>query len=71
MRLLAAAFLLLAAAGARPQSAVASRTQDIARRIRADVEFLASDSLEGRDTGSRGYAIAADYVAGAVPRDRA
>ena len=34
-----------------------------ARRVRADVEFLASDSLEGRDTGSKGYAIAADYVA--------
>ena len=33
------------------------------RRVRADVEFLASDNLEGRDTGSRGYAIAADYVA--------
>ena len=31
--------------------------------MRADVEFLASDSLEGRDTGSRGYLIAADYVA--------
>ncbi|MBA3667860.1 MAG: M20/M25/M40 family metallo-hydrolase [Sphingomonas sp.] len=36
----------------------------IARRVRADVEFLASDRLEGRDTGSRGHAIAADYVAG-------
>ena len=35
----------------------------MARRIRADVEFLASDNLEGRDTGSRGYSIAADYVA--------
>jgi hypothetical protein len=35
----------------------------MARRIHADVEFLASDNLEGRDTGSRGYGIAADYVA--------
>jgi len=34
-----------------------------AQRIRADVEFLASDLLEGRDTGSRGYDIAAAYVA--------
>ncbi|MDQ3478653.1 MAG: M20/M25/M40 family metallo-hydrolase [Pseudomonadota bacterium] len=34
-----------------------------AQRIRADVEFLASDLLEGRDTGSRGHEIAASYVA--------
>jgi Zn-dependent M28 family amino/carboxypeptidase len=32
-------------------------------RIRADLEFLADDMLEGRDTGSRGYRIAANYVA--------
>jgi hypothetical protein len=58
MRLLAAALLLLSLpATAQPAE------QDIARRVRADVEFLASDNLEGRDTGSRGYAIAADYVA--------
>ena len=34
-----------------------------AERIRAHVEFLASDLLEGRDTGSRGHRIAANYVA--------
>jgi len=32
-------------------------------RVRADVEFLASDLLEGRETGSEGYEIAAAYVA--------
>ena len=32
-------------------------------RIKADLEFLADDALEGRDTGSRGYRIAANYVA--------
>jgi hypothetical protein len=31
--------------------------------VRADVEFLADDLLEGRDTGSRGHAIAAAFVA--------
>ncbi len=31
--------------------------------MRAHVEFLASDALEGRETGSRGYDIAAEYVA--------
>jgi hypothetical protein len=34
-----------------------------ADRVRADVAFLADDLLEGRDTGSIGYEIAARYVA--------
>jgi len=32
-------------------------------RFRAHVQFLADDLLEGRDTGSRGYDVAARYVA--------
>jgi hypothetical protein len=60
MRLIAAACLLMAAP-ALTQAPAAD--PGMARRIRADVEFLASDKLEGRDTGSRGHAIAADYVA--------
>lgn len=32
-------------------------------RIRAHVEFLASDALEGRETGTRGYDVAALYAA--------
>lgn len=51
-----AAALLGAAPAPQPQTAAAER-------VRADVEFLASDLLEGRDTGSRGYDIAAAYVA--------
>lgn len=31
--------------------------------VRAHMKFLADDLLEGRDTGSRGYDIAANYVA--------
>jgi hypothetical protein len=61
MRLLAAALLLFVAVPAVAQAPAAD--PGMARRIRADVEFLASDNLEGRDTGSRGHAIAADYVA--------
>jgi hypothetical protein len=61
MRLIAAA-LLVVAATAQAQAPGAAE-QDIARRVRADVEFLAQDGLEGRDTGSKGYAIAAQYVA--------
>jgi hypothetical protein len=61
MRLLAAGLLALAAtAQAQTPPAV---DPDVARRVRADVEFLSSDLLEGRDTGSKGYAIAAEYVA--------
>ena len=37
-------------------------TSSAADRVRAHVEFLASDLLEGRDTGTRGYDIAAAYV---------
>ena len=60
MRLIAAG-LLFAAATVHAQAP--SVEQDAARRVRADVEFLASDALEGRDTGSKGYVIAAEYVA--------
>ena len=61
MRLIAAALLVIAATvQAQPPTSV---EQDIARRVQADVEFRASDQLEGRDTGSKGYLIAADYVA--------
>ena len=34
-----------------------------ARRIEADVRFLADDLLEGREAGTRGYALASLYVA--------
>jgi len=37
-------------------------------RIRADINFLADDALEGRDTGSAGYRIAANYVAARFDR---
>jgi peptidase M28-like protein len=40
----------------------AARPTFTAERVRAHVAFLADDRLEGRDTGSRGYDIAAKYV---------
>ena len=51
---------LVSAAAAPAQQAIDPAA---AQRVRADVEFLASDLLEGRDTGSRGYDIGASYVA--------
>jgi hypothetical protein len=62
MRLLSAITLFLASASVHAAT-VAPADPGSIQRVRADVEFLASDSLEGRDTGSKGYVIAADYVA--------
>ena len=62
----AAAFMaLLALAGCERAPAPSSTTADpaAAQRIEADVRFLADDKLEGRETGTRGYDLAADYVA--------
>jgi Peptidase family M28 len=53
----AIAFVALMLAGA------ASAQTFSAERVRADVAFLADDLLEGRATGSRGYDVAAHYVA--------
>lgn len=57
-----AAFLALVplAAAAAAQSPSADFTPE---RFRAHVAFLADDLLEGRETGTRGYGIAARYVA--------
>jgi hypothetical protein len=60
--ILRACAILLGAAllgGAAPPA----REQAAAERVRAHVEFLASDLLEGRETGSRGLDIGARYVA--------
>nr|WP_277622796.1 M20/M25/M40 family metallo-hydrolase [Sphingomonas telluris] len=54
---------LLAIAAALVGAAPAPADTHSADRIRAHIEFLASDLLEGRDTGSRGHEIAANYVA--------
>src|SRR5690349_17858976 len=54
----ALASVLVAAALVSPRAA-----DDAASRWWAHVSFLASDALEGRDTGSVGHAKAAAYVA--------
>jgi hypothetical protein len=42
---------------------VSGQQPAVASRARAAVEFLASDRLEGRDTGSPGERLAGDYIA--------
>ena len=44
-------------------SATTSTESDAARRIEADLRFLADDLLEGREAGTRGFDLAALYVA--------
>lgn len=47
-----------------PPAAVTAAAAEIAgSRLHADVAFLADDMLEGRGTGTRGYDLAAAYVA--------
>lgn len=50
-------------AAAASASALATERAAAADRVRAHVEFLADDLLEGRGTGARGHEIAARYVA--------
>lgn len=59
--------ILLAAACLAAAAPLAAQTAEEPAfspdRVRAHVEFLADDLLEGRDAGTRGYDIAALYVA--------
>lgn len=64
--LLMASALALAACAPEappPPPAVTELPAPSADAIRADMEFLASDDLEGREAGTPGYDLAADYVA--------
>src|SRR5580658_9912770 len=62
--LAAAAVLTVAAALAQAPSTVQKLSLLLtANGLKADVSFLASDLLEGRDTPSRGLDIAAEYIA--------
>ncbi|MGI9247081.1 MAG: aminopeptidase, partial [Steroidobacteraceae bacterium] len=49
--------------GSTAGSASAEEVQQSAARIEADVRFLADDLLEGREAGTRGFDLAALYVA--------
>jgi Zn-dependent M28 family amino/carboxypeptidase len=52
---------------AEPETAAAAAAASVsATRIRADVEFLADDLLEGREAATRGYELAARYAAAAL-----
>lgn len=59
----AALTALLTACGEQTPKAVAAEVSADANNLQSHLEFLASDALEGRDTGSRGHEIAAQYIA--------
>jgi len=46
-----------------PAAAAPAAASAEAKRIEADVRYLADDKLEGRDTGTPGFDLAAEYVA--------
>jgi hypothetical protein len=55
--------IVLAAGSAAASTDAESRSKIRAAAIRAHLEFLASDLMEGREAGTRGYDLAANYVA--------
>ncbi|MES2472000.1 MAG: M28 family metallopeptidase [Pseudomonadota bacterium] len=55
--------LLLAAGPISIRAATAQTGPDSAANIKANMAFLAGDTLKGREAGSPGYEAAADYVA--------
>ena len=64
LAILTACALLAPAAAASAQTEVDKATQAVsANVIRAHIEFLASDALEGRGAGTRGGDLAARYIA--------
>ena len=60
IRFMAAAVAALSVASAATAQTAGASSAD---RIRAHMSFLASDLLEGREAGTRGYDIAAQYAA--------
>ncbi len=61
--LLLAPFIFLAGCVGAPQPPAAIAQPADPARIETDVRFLADDLLEGREAGTRGYDLAARYVA--------
>lgn len=63
-RLSAGLLLLTACSSEAPDTGRSAHDDAVAaRRIEADLRYLADDLLEGREAGTRGYDLAAGYVA--------
>ncbi len=55
-------FLLAAIVVSQPASAFKKSEKKVAKQLKADISYLASDALEGRRTGTEGEHKAADYI---------
>ena len=62
------ALALLAVAAALPRVGAAQDSSAAARRVIADIRYLAADSLEGRGIGTSGLERAGDYIARELQR---
>ena len=60
---IACAMLAACSSDPRPPTPAVASADVAARRIEADLRFLADDLLEGREAGTRGYDLSALYVA--------
>lgn len=68
LSLLVAPVLLSAAEPAAPSAKAHAPNAAIVQQVRAHVMFLADDLLEGRGAGTRGHALAMNYVAAQFTR---
>lgn len=65
-----ALLLFLASCKATKQSGILDTTapqstlSTFAAKVKADITYLAADELEGRETGTKGEALAAEYISG-------
>ncbi|RYZ26620.1 MAG: M28 family peptidase [Chitinophagaceae bacterium] len=62
------AFLFLLLAGCYTQRQSTLQTEPLAGNLRSHVEYLSSDKLEGRRTGTEGEKLAAEYISGAFAK---
>ena len=65
--LVAFSIIALSACNKQPTAPLQTSIEEVPSQVNADnikahIEFLADDTLQGRDTGSQGYQIAANYV---------
>jgi aminopeptidase YwaD len=57
--------LFLIVAGCGTQRPTTTQAEPLLNNLRTHVEFLASDRLEGRRTGTEGEKLAAEYISNA------
>ena len=62
------ALLLFLLAGCSAQRQTSFQTEPLATNLRSHIEYLSSDKLEGRRTGTEGEKLAAEYISNAFAK---